>query len=181
MSCPARQDPDVIRSGFSLLELCVVVTLISCGLVLLFHGSALYDRILVKMELERIQLFLMTMARTARIRGKACSLRCSTQDNSIVCIQKDMLPAEAFRCLPGVIFGVSSHIAGPPSAPEKPVKDPITFVDHIITFEADGHMGAGTIYLTDTKRRWHYALSCSVGTVLYLRRYFHNGARWVLL
>ncbi len=162
------------KQGFSLIELIITITLIT--LIALLAGShlAFFDRLLIRAELEHLYVTCYLLQRRAMMIQEAQTLTCDTEDHSYRYNNKE------YRLPPSVRFGTAVGVKGPPSAPEKEIREPVSFKDATITCTPEGMIGAGAIYLTDRYRRWTYALSCAVGHVSYLRKYQYT-QQWVLL
>lgn len=77
-------------------------------------------------------------------------------------------------------FGTTAGAKGPPSSPDRPINNPISFKNSSITFHPDGVIEPGAVYITDAKQQHTYALSCAVAQVSYLRKYQYTG-RWISL
>lgn len=151
------------RPGFSLLELCLIISVLAlmayCGM----QSFAVYDRLLVHQELDRLYLLFVMLSRKAVVENHTIELALATHNLAH-----------------GVQFGVVSALQGPPSTPHA-VKDPITFKNKTILFHPQGIIGAGALYLTDSKQRWQYALTAAVGHISYVRRYRYQQTNWELL
>lgn len=80
-------------------------------------------------------------------------------------------------------FGFVPNTMGPPASPKKPIKHAVTFPKRTpspcVTFSPDGNISAGTIYLTDSKKRYMKALSCSVEEASFLRMYSYRNGKWI--
>lgn len=94
-----------------------------------------------------------------------------SQHNNFVC------DGAVCKLAPGVIFGASAEVFGPPSNPAHRIIEPITFAQkkfHVV----DGIRSSGTLYLTDESRHVCYAISSAIGDGAALRRYWWNGNSW---
>jgi type II secretory pathway pseudopilin PulG len=151
------------RSGFSLLELCIVIGLLAIIIHISMSGFAAYDRLLVHQELDRLYMLFIMLSRKALLQNEPIEL--SFKEKKLV---------------QGVQCAVIPTLQGPPSTPHA-LSEPITFKEKKVVFSPDGKIQAGALYLTDTHKRWQYALTVGVGHVSYIRRYRYDHPRWVLL
>jgi hypothetical protein len=163
------------QSGFSFLEISIAISImmlmVSCGL----YMFNFYDRLFVHLELNRIYALI-----------RSCSARAMcmhTPENILFSPDTGTYTAHqvTYELTPGVTFGILPEVQGPPAHPEQMLSSPLTFVGKKISIYPDGRVQPGTLYLTDTKKRWLYALTCPIGHVSYLRRYRYMNHEWVLL
>lgn len=151
------------RSGFSLFELCVVISLLAVIAHLGMYGFASYDRLLVHQELDRLYMLFVMLSRKAVVNNQLIEWALNEQDLA-----------------QGVQFAITPALEGPPSTPHA-LSEPITYKEKKVLFSPDGKIQAGSIYLTDRYKRWQYALTTGVGHVSYIRRYRYDHPKWVLL
>ena len=164
----------MVRSGFSLIETMVVITIIGILAVTVHVNTSFFTASLMRAQLTS----LCNMCQLARHTAMA--------SNSTETITFD-LRAHTYRWkdrveqLPiGMKFGYIPGTKGPPSNPVAPLYTPVTFTGSHITFYPDGIIQAGTVYLVDTNATTMYALSNAVAHISYLRLYRYDGA-WKLL
>lgn len=161
------------RAAFTLIELMVVICL--CALLAGFamvHLSFL-DRTIARAEIDKLATVCVYLQQLA--------IATNTEKHLIFDIQKNEYHFDAyheklpqhlkFGCLPGVF--------GPPGNPVHSVEKVITFPGHKICFYPTGIISSGTVYLTDKKGHYQYALSNAVSQVSYLRMYRYDGT-WKL-
>ena len=157
-------------SGFSLIELSIVIAL--CSIIMglgMTYGTYMY-RGLVQQEVEKLAVVCRYLQHAAMVSNERKILafdlkkRCYTYDGSPVELPKQ------------VDFGVVKGVKGPPATPSRPIEVPISFKDNNIIFSPDGIIQPGTVYLIGKNTRIMYALSCSVGQVSYLRVYTYDGS-----
>ena len=163
----------MIIRGFMLFEVCIACAIFACMILMGMHVYTIYESILVKSEALVLKTALYSAAQRAMLSNNPLSIYFDTIRNGYV-------TEGIFRPLAnGVIFGASASAYGPPSAPERPIIDPITFVKHTAVCAVDGTMQPGTIYITDDKRQCTYALTVPIGNYSYLRlyRYKNNSSR----
>ncbi len=137
-----------------------------CFLSLSFFG--IYERAAVRRELDRLYAAMLFMQRKALIEGKAAVLAFSLKDHCYTADVKHILPA-------GVRFGSSAGVYGPPSRPDKLIKDPIVWPKGMVTFYPDGTIVAGALYLTDVRGSCIFALTCDASETTHIRRYRYDG------
>ncbi len=160
------------RSGFSLIELMIVIALAALLIGLTTINTRFFNRSIIASELNLLQTTCFYLQKTAMATNKAQELFFDIENNTY-CANGQM------RVLPPFLkFGIISDAKGPPSSPHSILKEPITFADNTITFSPDGIISSGTVYLTDSQTL--YAISSSVSHVSYLRKYRYDG-KWHLM
>ncbi len=165
----------ISKPGVTLIELSVVLILM---VTFLFIAGAQYgflQRMIVRAELEKIASICYYLQRVAMIHNKPTTLQFNTVEDSYT------YNNATFKLSSHVCFGVPYGVKGPPAYPTNVIDKPVTFSSYKITFHPDGVISSGTLYITDTRKRYAYALSCAVAQVSYLRAYFYNGNTWQLI
>lgn len=144
--------------------------------MLAIQGFSFYNRLFLHNELDKLYMILVAHSRRAIIDNQSHTVtfdeikgQYTTNTNSLQKLSE------------GIIFGTIPGAKGPPANPHEQIRQPITFRNRRVTFYADGKVQPGTLYLTDTKKQWLYAISCPVGNISYLRRYRYEGNRWALI
>lgn len=160
--------------GFMLFEMVIVLTLIIIGAALTLPAFHIFDRLIVKTEVDVLYLAIKSLEQKAITSGKPCELVFNEKDNTYTA------DGIAYHLHSPAIFGILERVAGPPSNPQKIITKSINFPDNKITIYADGVIQAGSIYITDKNKQYLYALTCPVADISYLRRYRYN-SRWTLL
>jgi len=79
-----------------------------------------------------------------------------------------------------VKFSVINGIKGPPSTPTNYLNKPVTFIDNKVKFYSNGTIQPGTVYLTDSKKQYLYAITVPISQVSLIRKYKYLG-KWILL
>lgn len=163
-----------MKSGFSLIEMMVVITLIALVVVMVRINSNFLSSYIIRAQIE--QLF----STCHRARQSALAY------NRTECIEFDLHAntyrwAGSVRQLPrGIRFGYLPATKGPPANPTTLLHKPITFAGDHITCYPDGIIQSGTVYLVDDNATMMYAISNAVSAVSYLRIYaYHDG--WKLV
>ena len=163
-----------IQSGFLLLERIVVVGLFAVIFGIGMINVHFLDQALVRTELDKLYAVCLYLQHNARVENKSYTLYFDANQKTYTCdSQRWNLPSQ-------IIFGTLEGTKGPPSSPHNSVKNPITFKKSCITFSPQGIIQPGTIYLTDSRRCYGYALSCSVSDYSYIRRYRYD-TQWHML
>ncbi len=162
------------QHGFSLIELMIALALLVFLVRLGLGAFAIYDRMVVRMELERLYMLFVYLQRRAVYEARAHTVQFDSEHQAY-----SRLPKIREHLTKGVIFGVTSGAKGPPSQPSELIHTPVTFPDQCVTFYPDGTIQAGAIYLTDTRHRYGYALTCAVAQVSHIRRYMLSDKKWV--
>lgn len=162
-------------SGFSLLELSIVLLLIALLMLLSGIQTGFLQRMFVRSELEQLYTVCYYLQRSAMAKHKPQTITFDLQKQSYQYNNntEHVLPQNVqFGCTPGA--------KGPPSSAHNAITNPITFQNNTITFQPNGIIEPGTVYITDSKKQHTYALSCAVAQVSYLRKYQYNG-KWIQL
>lgn len=159
--------------GFSLFECIIVVALISCVVTIGFIGNSFLQESRVQTEIDllyQVARYLQQRAITTH------TVQYLHFDVAHQCYEfNDTVHALAS----GVCFGCAAGVFGPPSLAHKEVANVCTFSDNKIAFWPDGIIKAGTIYLTDARKWYTYALSSGVGSVSFLRTYCYKQKEWL--
>lgn len=82
-------------------------------------------------------------------------------------------------------FGFIDGVKGPPSQPTQPITKAITFPHskekEAATFNPEGKISPGTVYLIDANKRIMGALTCPISGVSYIRKYKYVNGKWQTL
>jgi len=159
------------RYGFSLIELTVVLALISIIVALVSAHGTFFNRMLVRVEVEKLYMICQHMQRCAQVSNQTQEIVFDREDNAYWHngVKEQLAASVTFGYVPG------TH--GPPSWPHTLIKRPITFGNQQITFHPDGIIKPGTVYLTDRAHTYMYALSSPIAHVSYLRKYRYDKTR----
>ena len=163
----------MLKKGFTLFELAVCCTL--CCLLFSFsaHVVGLTTRLALLQELDRLHAVILFMQRKALLDDKTYTLVFSQE--------KDGYQAGAKHTFcPSVRFEGISCMQGPPASPGRPIKDAITWLGHTIYFYPNGTISAGSVYLTNDTNTLYCALTCDIGHINHIRRYFYTNT-WNLI
>lgn len=159
-----------VKSGFSLIELAIVILLCSVIMGLgISCGSFMY-RGIVKQEAEALALVCRYLQYAAMMSNEPKILvfdpkkHCYSYDGCSVKLSNQ------------VKFGVLEGVKGPPSNPVHIINAPVSFKDGKIIFYPDGIIQPGTVYLIGKNAQIMYALSCPVSQVSYVRIYKYDGS-----
>lgn len=137
------------------------------------HTSFLH-RMMVRGELDQLYTLCYMLQRSAMMFHQSQKITFDVANNVY------RYKTTEYKLPNNVRFGVAPGVKGPPSSPDLPVSNPVTFKENSITFTPDGIIQPGAVYFTDRNQRYTYALSCAVGQVSYLRRYQYT-TKWALL
>ncbi len=149
-------------SGYTLIELCCVISLLGLLLGLSFRLARVYHSFSVRTELNRLYTVITYLRRKAIIE----------QQPQTICFTKKGYRADReWRLADTVLFGIRKNIQGPPSDPKKPITAAITFRNNTLNIYPDGTLSAGAVYLTDTSRSCLYALTSDASAISGVRCY----------
>lgn len=155
-----------------LLELIAVLALIVIIVSLSMPTFSVFDRLLVRTELNTLYLTCTSLQQQAQATGKPQELTFSIKDNTY------MWKNNKHTLHASVRLGILPKIKGPPAEPRAIITRPVTFPGDKIVFHPDGIVQAGSVYLIDKAQRFLCALTCSVSHVSYMRRYIYD-SRWM--
>ena len=165
--------PSRYRSvGFSLIELSIVLLLIALLVTLSGTQTSFLDRMVLRNELEQLYTTCSYLQRSAIATNKKQQLTFDIPRNRYRYHQTEHALSTRIR------FGTAAGVKGPPGDPKQLINNPISFKNNTITFHPDGVIEPGTVYITDSKQQYTYALSCAVAQVSYLRKYQYTG-KWI--
>lgn len=156
------------KRGFSLIEIMVCIALSVIFASLIFANISFIHRYLLRAEVDKIFNVCRYLQRCAQISGEKKVLYFDIKNNIY------MYDNKMCRLPKRIKFGTIPGVKGPPSSPRKIINSPITFKGNKVVFHPDGIIQSGTVYITDNKNRFLYAVSCSVSQVSYLRKYLYN-------
>jgi prepilin-type N-terminal cleavage/methylation domain-containing protein len=161
--------------GFSLIEITITMSIVALMASLGFYLLTYYDRLFVHLEINRLYALLCSCSAKAMLLQKYEYIQFFPNTETY------SYQGTTYQLGTGVIFGTLPGVQGPPANPQQIPTSPVTFVGNKISIHPDGKIQPGTIYLTDTGKRWLYAITSPVGHVSYLRRYRYFTDQWVLL
>jgi type II secretory pathway pseudopilin PulG len=161
-----------LNNGFLLVEVAVVLALLSLLVSLSMPTLQLFDRTVVRAEIEQLVATIHHAQHRALLTGKA---------QEIIVLGHGYRTGEIMHELaPEVIFGASSDAKGPMHKPEFPITKAVTFAHNTIHCLSDGVSEAGAIYFTNRDRTVSYAISVPVGSS-YRNIYCWSDGAWVLI
>ncbi len=169
----------MMKPGFTLVEMTVVVALIALLCFLGFGFVSLFDRTLVNAELDKLYIVFVELQQRALVEHVPQQLIFDINNNSYK-YNSNNTTQRTERLARGVQFGVIPGAKGPPSQPTKLLGNPSTFNNNTVIFYPDGIIEPGSIYITNKAHSVLYSLSSSVAQISYIRRYIFNES-WCLL
>lgn len=155
-----------MRAGFTLLEICCLLFILIIITSITVSVISNFDNVILKTELNQLYLTCISLQKEAKATGEEKTIIFNTKNNSY------KIEDENYELSKQVCFGVLDNIKGPPSGPQKIQKNPITFEKNQIKFYADGTIQSGTIYITDKKKRYQFALTSGIEKMPYITIYF---------
>ena len=158
------------HTGFSLIEVTVVIALFAFIMTIGFAHSKFMYYVVVKQEIQKLALICRSLQQAAMMSNVPKVLTFDLK-------RKSYLYDGASETLPmSVEFGILPGTMGPPSNPTRQIDSPITFEQEKIIFHPDGIIQPGTVYLISKDKQIMYALSSPVSQVSYMRIYKYDGA-----
>lgn len=162
------------KSGFSLIELMIVVVLIGLLITMTVTNFSYFNRAVLTQEIDKLYAAILFTQNVATVTNSPQSMVFDKSKNAYLFngrIEKLAKPLE---------FGFIPLAKGPPSSPQHDINNPITFKNDTIEFSPQGIISAGTIYLVDKDKTSMYALSSSISQVSFLRKYRYD-KKWGLI
>ena len=166
------------QSAFSLVELTVTIALFCLLIGLVVANVRFLNRYLLRAQVDKLCNTFLYLQRSAITSGEDKILYFDIKDNSYSF--EHNFEQKYFKLPKKIQFGVFAHAKGPPSSPSREIKSPITFKGNKVVFHKDGIIDSGTIYITDMRKKYMYAISCSVAQVSYIRKYMYK-SKWTPL
>ena len=160
------------RFGVSLLECCLVIALIACiAKIGISHLSFLY-KLQVQSEIERLHATICALQQQSITTNAEKTLTIDDDQNSY------SYNGSTHKLPISLQFGFPKGALGPPSSASNPISKICSFTNNAIIFWPNGMIKSGTIYITDKKKQYAYALSNAVGSVSFLRIYEYRKGKW---
>ncbi len=157
----------LIKSGFTLFEILIVIGIISFILYISIGFFKLNNDTLIMQELEKLYSCMLYLQSKAQIEQKNQYLNLNLSDNSYT---YNNYPNN-IKILDPISFGFIENSKGPPSNPKVNINRAITFKDNKITFYKDKTISSGIIYMIDKNKNFMYALSTGIANITYIRKY----------
>lgn len=162
------------RSGFSLIELVVVIGLSMIVASLLLVHAVWHRHTIVRHELDTLCYAIMMQAHRALAEGKAKAIVFMPPNS-----WSDETKVHTFA--EHIHYGTQTGTTGPPGAPSHLVTNPLTYTGEKIICYPDGTVQAGTVYLLSDEDAAAYALTTDIGTDGLVRRYRMMKGKWSIL
>jgi len=176
-----------VTSGFSLIELCITIALFALIATITFPSIWFLRRQQVISEVDKLFSVFSYLQQAAIASNKDLVLQFDAANNSYSFGDREYrLSAEASakagreNLSEHTKFAIKQDIKGPPSSPINALTKPNTFVNSQVVFYADGKMQPGTVYLTDSKKHYLYAITIPISQVSLIRKYKYT-SKWLLL
>ncbi len=150
------------KSGFTLVELMVVITVVCVIAGLGILQSSSFAHITARSELYKLHAVCRYLQSLARTTGH-------TQQLVFTC-NGYQFDGQETTFASGVSIGCKPGIYGPPGKPTHAVNGPCSFAHNRIDFHPHGIISSGVVYIKGCDGR-QYALSNSVSDISYLRNY----------
>lgn len=157
-----------VKSGYSLIELSVIIALIACCATLSIALIPAFTANAVRTELDILYQTCLYLKHHAIMTGSDQLLSIDVAANRYTYGDK------TYNLPSGVQFGTIPGTKGSPSNAQRTLEKACTFTKNKITFYKDGAVDAGSIYLIDRSRKRIVALTIGVSEYAYIRRYRYN-------
>jgi len=156
------------KSGFTLIEIMISVTLFVLIVTLCVKSSTFLNRSILKSEIEKLYSACMYLQRLAMVTNQHQTLNIDMSKN------RYSYNGKVEQLAPSIIFGTVKGVKGPPASPTNTITKPVTFTSEHITFKPNGILQPGTIYLCDKDKKYQYALTVPVSQISFLRMYYYD-------
>lgn len=162
------------KNGFLLIHLMVCIGVLLVIATCLINSSSFMQRFIMRAEIEKLYALFLYLQQYALLTGNQQTITFNTAHNTYQTSNKTT-PLAA-----GIRFGFLPGTYGPPSSPTHPIKQAVTFDKHQIKFGSDGTISSGTLYLTDSKNSFMYAVTTPIAHIPYIRKYYYTMHAWKL-
>ena len=172
------------HKGFSLFELLITLAAIVIFATLTLPKLTFVNRFILQNEVDKLFTIFSYLQQKAIATNVPQELFFNLNKNAYSYLEKN---SNKLYLLPGkVSFGVLQNVLGPPSRPQKTIKNPVSFKklndqEFKVTFFPDGNISSGSVFLIDEDRKHLMALSCPVAPFSCIRKYKYENSRWVSL
>ena len=163
-----------LAKGFSLIELCITIALFALIITITFPSIWFLKSQQVISEVDKLFSVFSYLQQAAIASNKDFVLQFDKQNNFYSFENTKIQLSKHIK------FAIKEGVKGPPSSPVKTLSNPITFIKEEVVFYADGKMQPGTVYLTDSKKHYLYAITIPISQVSLIRKYKYTN-RWVLI
>lgn len=162
------------KSGFTLIELIVVISLcmLLCCVSLVSFKS--FERSLVGAEMQLFCAACNSLQQQAIVTNTIQELSIDAAHHTYSC------NGHGHTLAKGVYFDIALDAYGPPSAPHKLLEKAVTFKENKILFYPEGMMSAGMVCFTNSSHSLLYAISSAVAHISFLRCYSYDKG-WKLI
>ncbi len=162
------------KNGFSLIELCITIALFALIVTITFPGIWFIRQQQVISEVDKLFSVFSYLQQSAIASNKDLVLQFDRQ-SSTYSFENGVTKLSAH-----IKFAIKDGVKGPPSTPVNFIVNPITFIKDQVVFYANGKMQPGTVYLTDSKKDYLYAITIPISQVSLIRKYKYTN-NWLLL
>jgi prepilin-type N-terminal cleavage/methylation domain-containing protein len=162
------------KTGFSLIELIIVLAIIAIIAMLAGTSANTLHNAAIRLEVDKLYALCHYAQRYAMASNEMQTITFNLANNTYRFHDREE------QLVADVQFGFIEGAKGPPAHPSYLLANPITFSDNHITFYPDGIIQAGTVYLVNKNHTSMYALSNAVSAVSHLRKYVYKGS-WQLM
>lgn len=166
------------NKGFTIVEIIISIAILSLIIALFAVNINFLNRFILRSEVDKLASVLVYVQRCAILTGKEQILEFDIKNRLY------KFDERVFKLPRQVEFGFCQDVKGPPSSPSTVIKLPVTFKSDKIVFYSDGIIDSGTIYITDLRKKFMYAISSGVAQASYIRKYiynFGNIGKWELI
>lgn len=160
------------KNGFLLVECMLLIGLISLLAGLSFSLIAVFERVLLRLEIDLLVNTIEAQRAMAVIGNKDVAI---TFDSTSSAYSVDST-THVFSQTVSFLYPPNGY--GPPSAPVDLIKKPVSFVNSQLICFANGAMSSGVLYIGSPKQRCFYAISSSIGEWGVLRLYIYKNEKW---
>lgn len=166
--------------GYSLLEIIITIALIAilAGITTI-HLSFFTTNTII----DSLQTLKSIVAFTHNKAMASATMQSITlnETSKIITFTSIHETTSRYPMPPSISFGYPPNALGPPSQPTKHIKKAITFRDNTIRCHPHGSISAGTIYVRSSDAKKHYALSCGVSPIPFIRIYQYVNNTWIAI
>ena len=167
-------DKKINLKAFTLIELTIALALLALIITISIPNFWFLSQQIVASDLEKLHMTFSYLQQSAISSNRNYILTFNKSDNSY------SYENRREKLSQGVQFATITRVKGSPSTNADIVK-PITFVNEKIIFYPNGQIQPGSVYLSDTRQKYLYAITVPISQISFIRKYKYQRNKWTLI
>lgn len=173
------------NKAYSLFELLIIFVIIIIFATLTIPKFNFVNKFILQNEVDKLFVIFSYLQEKAMALNKQQELYFDLSNNTYSYIATNNF-LKKYKLPEIVEFGILSRVLGPPSRPNKIIKNPITFEKldnnlHVIKFYPNGIISSGSVFFVDKNKKYLFSLNCPVSPFSCIRKYEYKNKKWILL